>query len=214
MAELTKTQLFMIEQIEKTIERERERLEKADYKKKPEIRKKIENLKLQLEKAKQPFERTEEEKKLIEKIAENVKENIEVSAPNIEGDRSDKPLTSKEEFEYGMKMFIDEVKHRKEQLEKDLATQEGIVSILEQHEPVGDEQSYKNEISTRKNIISQMKMSLDLFNDRLAEDEIQIWALDNYDNLSRLNTYLNNPLKLKDYEDYVEELRKKNFEEK
>lgn len=208
MSELTKTQLFMIEQINMAIEQERANLEKADYKKRPEIRKKIENLKLQLQKASQPFERTEEEKKLIDNIVEKVEENAEVSKVAIEGARADKPLTSKEEFEHGIKAFIEEVENRKAQLEKDLATQEGILKLLKESEPVGDATSFKDEIETREHIVRQLRMSMKLFEDRLAETEIQQWALDNYENISRLNTFLNNPLKLKDYEDYITSLTK------
>lgn len=204
-------QEFMIEKIEEAIKEQNELLKKANDSEKPKIRIKISKLEKQLENAKKPVVRTEKEKELIDKIANKVKENAEVITGNkIEGDRADKQLTSKEEFEHGVSMFIEEIKLRKEQLLKDISTQEGIVKLLEEHEPIGDENSYKAEIQGRKNILGQMKMSLELFDDRInTNEEIVKWALDNYDNISKLNTFLNNPLKLKDYEDYVAEKRKK-----
>ena len=204
-------QEFMIEKIEEAIKEQNELLKKANDSEKPKIRINISKLEKQLENAKKPVVRTEKEKELIDKIANKVKENAEVITGNkIEGDRADKQLTSKEEFEHGVSMFIEEIKLRKEQLLKDISTQEGIVKLLEEHEPIGDENSYKAEIQGRKNILGQMKMSLELFDDRInTNEEIVKWALDNYDNISKLNTFLNNPLKLKDYEDYVAEKRKK-----
>lgn len=204
-------QEFMIGKIEEAIKEQNELLKKASDSDKPKIRIKISKLEKQLENAKKPVVRTEKEKELIDKIANKVKENAEVITGNkIEGDRADKPLTSKEEFEHGVSMFIEEIKLRKEQLLKDISTQEGIVKLLEEHEPIGDENSYKAEIQGRKNILGQMKMSLELFNDRIdTNEDIVKWALENYDNISKLNTFLNNPLKLKDYEDYVAEKRKK-----
>lgn len=204
-------QEFMIEKIEEAIKEQNELLKKANDSEKPKIRIKISKLEKQLENAKKPVVRTEKEKELIDKIANKVKENAEVITGNkIEGDRADKQLTSKEEFEHGVSMFIEEIKLRKEQLLKDISTQEGIVKLLEEHEPIGDENSYKAEIQGRKNILGQMKMSLELFDDRInTNEEIVKWALENYDNISKLNTFLNNPLKLKDYEDYVAEKRKK-----
>lgn len=204
-------QEFMIEKIEEAIKEQNELLKKANDSEKPKIRIKISKLEKQLENAKKPVVRTEKEKELIDKIANKVKENAEVITGNkIEGDRADKQLTSKEEFEHGVSMFIEEIKLRKEQLLKDISTQEGIVKLLEEHEPIGDENSYKAEIQGRKNILGQMKMSLELFDDRInTNEEIVKWSLDNYDNISKLNTFLNNPLKLKDYEDYVAEKRKK-----
>lgn len=211
MSETNEIQQFMIKQIEKTIKETQELLKHANDSEKPKIRIKLVNLEKQLENAKKPVVRTEKEKELINKITEKVKENAEVITGNkIEGDRADKPLTSKEEFEHGVSMFIEEIKIRKEQLLKDISTQEGIVKLLEEHEPIGDENSYKAEVQGRKNILGQMKMSMELFDDRIStNEEIVKWALDNYDNISKLNTFLNNPLKLKDYEDYVAEKRKK-----
>lgn len=208
---LTKTQLFMIEQIKLAIKKEKENYKKANDSEKFKVKLKLKNLEEQLKRAQQPFERTEKEKELINKIANNVKENAEImKGKKIEGDRSDRPLTSKEEFEHGISMFIEEVGNRKTQLEKDIATQKGILEILENHEFVGDEASYKAEIAGRKNIVAQMEMSLELFNERLSEnEEVTKWALENYDNISKLNKFLNNPLKLKDYEDYVIEKRKR-----
>lgn len=212
---LTDTQLFMIEQIKKAIAQEEELLKKAGDGEKPKHRIRLAQLHEQLEKASTPFERTEEEKELIEKIANKVKENVEVSAgKKIEGDRADKPLTSKEEFEHGMSLFIEEVARRKEELEKTLVVYEGIYEKLAVMETIGDEKIFNEELKSRKNIIAQIKMSLELFNDRLAEsEEVQKWALDNYDNISKLNKYLNNPLRLKDYEEYETTLRKKYMEE-
>lgn len=208
--QLTKTQLFMIEQIEKFIKEEKLKLKKASDSDKPKIRIKIKQLETQLEQAKKPFERTEDEKKLIDSIANKVKGNVEImTGKKIEGDRADKPLTSKEEFEHGISMFLEEIALRREQIIKTLEVQKGIVKILEEHEPIGDEKEYKDEIASRKNIIAQMEMSLDLFNDRIENSGIQEWAFENYDKLSELNKFLNNPLKLKDYEDYVAELKKK-----
>ena len=212
MTELTNIQKFMIGKIKEEITKTNKALKSAqDVSEKFKLKKKLENLKEQLANAQKPFERTEKEKELINKMAENVKKNAEVtSGVKIEGDRSDKPLTSKEEFEHGMSMFIQEVEHRREQLLKDMSTQEGIIKLLENHEPVGDEDAYKAEIAARKNIYKQMQMSLELFDDRIREkDEVQKWALDNYEFISRLNIWLNNPLRLKDYEDYEENIKSK-----
>lgn len=212
---LTDTQLFMIEQIKKAIAQEEELLAKAGDGDKPRHRIKLKQLNEQLEKASTPFERTEEEKELINKMAEKIKENVEVSAgKKIEGDRADRPLTSKEEFEHGMSLFIEEVARRKEELEKTLVVYEGIYEKLSALETIGDEKIFNEELKSRKNIIAQIKMSLELFEDRLAEsEEVQKWALDNYENISKLNKYLNNPLRLKDYEEYEAELRKKYMED-
>ena len=212
---LTDTQLFMIEQIKKAIAHEEELLKKAGDGEKPKHRIRMTQLHEQLEKASTPFERTEEEKELIEKIAKNVKENVEVSTgKKIEGDRADKPLTSKEEFEHGLSLFIEEVGRRKEELEKTLVVYENIYNKLADMKIEGDEKIVSEELKSRRNIIAQIKMSLELFNDRLAESaEVEKWALDNYDNISKLNKYLNNPLRLKDYEEYETALRKKYMEE-
>lgn len=211
MSDTINIQEFMIEKIKEAIKEQKELLKKANDSEKPKIRIKLNNLEKQLENAKKPVVRTEKEVELINKIANKVKENAEVITGNkIEGDRSDKELTSKEEFEHGVSMFIEEIKLRKEQLLKDISTQEGIVKLLEEHEPIGDENSYKAEVQGRKNILGQMKMSLELFEDRInTNDEMVKWALENYENISKLNTFLNNPLKLKDYEEYVAEKRKK-----
>ena len=212
---LTDTQLFMIEQIKKAIAHEEELLKEEGDGEKPKHRIRLTQLHEQLEKASTPFERTEEEKELIEKIAKNVKENVEVSTgKKIEGDRADKPLTSKEEFEHGLSLFIEEVGRRKEELEKTLVVYENIYNKLADMKIEGDEKIVSEELKSRKNIIAQIKMSLELFNDRLAESaEVEKWALDNYDNISKLNKYLNNPLRLKDYEEYETALRKKYVEE-
>lgn len=211
MGEEINIQEFMISKINDAIKEQKKLLKKASDSEKPRIRIKISNLEKQLENAKKPVVRTEKEIELINKIANKVKENAEVITGNkIEGDRSDKELTSKEEFEHGISMFIEEIKLRKEQLLKDISTQEGIVKLLEDHEPIGDENSYKAEVAGRKNILGQMKMSLELFEDRInTNDEIVKWALENYENISKLNIFLNNPLKLKDYEEYVAEKRNK-----
>lgn len=206
MSNLTKTQEFMIGQIEKALKDEKAKLKKANDSEKFKIRLKIKNLEQQLENAKKPFKRTEKEKQLINKIAGRVKENTEIMAgAKIEGDRADKPLTSKEEFEHGMSMFLLEVKNRKEQLAKDITVQETVVAVLENG--LNDHPEIKDDVESRKNIVAQMKMSMKLFEDRIAGAEIQKWALDNYEMLSKLNTWLNNPLKLKDYEDYATALR-------
>ena len=91
---------------------------------------------------------------------------------------------------------------------------ENIYNKLADMKIEGDEKIVSEELKSRRNIIAQIKMSLELFNDRLAESaEVEKWALDNYDNISKLNKYLNNPLRLKDYEEYETALRKKYMEE-
>ena len=207
---LTKTQLFMIEKIEEAIKKEEELLSKAGSSDKPRHQLKLKQLNDQLKEAKKPFTRSEDEKALINKIANKVKGNVEImTGKKIEGDRSDKPLTSKEEFEHGVSMFLEEINLRREQLLKTIPVHEGIIKMLEDHDPIGDEEEYKSEILARKNILSQMKMSLELFEDRIRDSGIQEWAFENYDKLSELNKFLNNPLKLKDYEEYAVELKKK-----
>ena len=209
--ELTETNKFMIEKINEKKKNEEEKLKKANDSEKFKIRLRIKQLNEQLEKAKTPFERTPEEVERINKMIDNVKENVEVQAGNkIEGDRSDKQMSSKDEFQYGITMFINEVKKRREHLLKTIPVQEGILELLENHEPVGDEKEYAEEIKSRKNIVSQAKMALELFDDRIKnEQEVITWALENYENISKLNRFLNNPLGLKDYIEYEDSIKAK-----
>lgn len=211
MKELTETQKFMIEKINEAIKHEEEKLKKAKDNEKFKIRLKLKQLNEQLEKAKTPFERTPEEIERINGMINKVKENVEVQTGNrIEGDRSDKQMSSKDEFQYGITMFINEVKKRREQLLKTIPVQEGILELLESHEPIGDEKEYSEEIKSRKNIVAQAKMALELFDDRIKnEQEVITWALENYENISKLNRFLNNPLGLKDYIEYEDNIKAK-----
>lgn len=211
---LTQTQLFMIEQINKAIEEVKEKIKKANDAEKPKLRIRLKQLEEQLENASKPFERTEKEKELINKMAENVKENAEViTGDKIEGDRSDKKLTSREELRYKLTSFLNDTKNKIVELKKVLAVQQEVLDVLSKHEAVSEEKLFEQNVKQIKDNIVMLKVSLRSMEDRVNNAGIIDEIDNNYEFLKRVNIFLGNVLGLSDYQEYAENLKKEVEEE-
>lgn len=214
--QLTPTQLRMAERIGNEIKKSEQALKTASGEEKNAIEERLNMLKAQYVKATTPFIRTSREKQLIDKIADSVKENAStVAGTKVAGDRSDKKLSSKDNFKYAVEMYIKEIENRLAPMKKELAAQEYILNILTANEEIAEEfrEVFGREVEFKKNMISQLKMNIKLFEERLElyNSGVFDWAINNYDDLSKLNVLLNDPLHLPDFEEYMS-CRKKEFE--
>lgn len=209
MTELTPTQVFMIEKINEAIKEIKGRIKKASDSEKPTLRFRLKQLEEQLENAKKPVHRTEKEKEIIENMTRKIKENAEVVAGDkIEGTRSDKKLTGREDLKYKLTAYINDNKNKIVELKKVLAVQEEVLKTLENHEPASEETIYKQNVAQIKDNIIRLKISLKSMEERVANEKFVDEIDANYEFVRKLNIFLGNVLGLADYEEYAENLKK------
>lgn len=215
MEELTKTQQFMIEQINKEIEKTKKSIVDANEKDKNKYRMRIAELNRQLENAKKPINRSEKDKELINKMIQHIQNNTEIEDPIvIEGDRSDKPMTSRDEFRYKLLRFVNENKNKIVELNKAIAVQQEVYNVLSRYEPVSEENMYRQNVTEIYNNIVKLKVAMKSMQERVdIGDKIIKEIDDNYELISRINRFLGNVIVLKDYEEYAEQLKKEVEEE-
>lgn len=142
-------------------------------------------------------------------MAEKVKENAEVVAGDkIEGTRSDKKLTGKEDLKYKLTAYVNDNKNKIVELNKVIAVQEEVLNTLLAHEPASEENLYKQNVTQIKDNILKLKVSVKSMEDRVKNAAIVDEIIDNYAFISKVNIFLGNVLGLADYEEYAENLKK------
>ena len=202
MKELNPTQKLMVAAIEQEMEKTRNLLKKAknDTEAK-KLRARLANLKQQWENAHIPVHRTPEEIKKIDEIVKNVEENAEVVSAEIEGDRSDKKLTPKEEFEYRLKTYVTDMKNRVVEAKKAAALYKEVSAVLNGRESFCEETMYKGFVSNVTKQCEAIDKSLATMENRIAHsDEMIKLCMENFDMLEKINSFLNNPLNLPGFE--------------
>lgn len=209
--ELTNTQLFMIEKIGEEITKVKKMIKKASDSDKPKLRIRLKQLEEQLENAKKPVHRTEKEKEMIDNMAKNVLKNTQIEKGlKIEGDRSDKKLTSEEEFAYKLGEYLENNKNQIVELQKVIAVRKEVYETLLAHKPVSEETAYAQNLNQIKEDIVKLTVAVKSMQDRVEVGEDFIKEIrDNYQFVSKLNRFLGNPLGLSDYGEYAEELKNK-----
>lgn len=202
MEELNPTQKMMIKAIEEEIYKTRALIEKSkDDREAKKLRLRLANLKKQWDNAHTTVHRTPEEIKKIEEIVKNVKDNAEVVSAEIEGDRSDKKLTPKEEFEYRLKTYVTDMKNRVVEAKKAAALYKEVSAVLKGREPFCEENMYKGFVDNISKQCGAIDKSLATMEGRIASsDEMIKLCMENFEMLEKINSFLNNPLNLPGFE--------------
>lgn len=142
------------------------------------------------------------------KKCDNIQVEIEEYSPeDLREDGTLKPIA---EFKYSVQNYMDAVVKQKAQLEKDIASQEYIIEVLEKAK---EESGYKVEIErdldSRRKILEDAKIAIQTMADRieLYNTGVLDRILSEYELVLELNTLLNNPLNLLEYQERLIEIK-------
>lgn len=217
---LTETQKMMIKKLEEAkaetearaevLRAKHPNLTPDEFKELGELQNKLININNQIRKAKQPVVMTPEKEAAIDKLIKNIEANAEITQVEAPEVSSAEEMSSKDEFQYSLNSYVEEMKASIPDMEKQLAVQKLILENMENFHPFEDKYDislYNADIETRRNIVEQLETTIQVVKKRieLAQQNLVGWAMDNYEMLSKFNFFVNNSLKLKDYEDYIKE---------
>lgn len=153
--------------------------------------------------ASQPVDNTPERVEAIDKFINNIE--IEVDMPQAV-DRS--PITSYDIFVSSLTHYQEKLAEHNKVLNDQLACTKDILNLMEAYTEELDENEISDALSQRieseRKIKDDLTVALDCNNERLDyAEEICNKIIANYDLLSDINFFLNNPLGMPDYEERV-----------
>lgn len=221
---LTDVQKYMIGTIQSYIKNAEDRIEMLQVKKIRTIaeteelvnlQSKLKQFKKQLIDAKKPVKKTPEQLKKIDELVNNIK--IEVDGKEEKEMEKTKTATvkvptGKDLFEKQLSEYISNVKDKSEELEKLIPAQESILDALNKIEITeANKTLVKDEIDARIQLIKKLRDSKKAYAVilRMHKNKFENKLLDNYDELKKIDVFLNGVFNFQDKAKTIEAMAKK-----
>lgn len=156
-------------------------------------------------KASETVDRTAEEQARLDNMINNINVTVEKAVDMSNPDNSYRDM-----FIANIDNYVETMKTRRHELLLELDTNKQIMDLLKAYEAEGEvSDSFHQFINQLEDITDKIKITLGALNDRIANSaKMKKICSDNYDMISDINFFLNNPMNLADIEDRYKKFRK------